>query len=80
MRKPVQRRTVDYTSSVVRHVQVLWIAIFFRENCLLDIQSDGHLLLDAHFLAFCQKTLWFGEIRPQDTADRLQPVEEGEQR
>jgi len=24
MRKPVQRRTVDYTSSVVRYVQVIW--------------------------------------------------------
>jgi len=28
-----------------------------RDNCLLDIQSDGHLLADTHFGAFCQKTL-----------------------
>ena len=44
----------------------------------MDIQSEGLLLADTHFGAFCQKTLWFGEIRPQDTADRLQPVEERE--
>ena len=50
--------------------------IIIRDNCLADIQSDGPLLADTHFGAFCQKTLWFGEIRPQDTADRLQPVEE----
>ena len=54
--------------------------IIIRDNCLADIQSDGPLLADTHFGAFCQKTLWFGEIRPQDTADRLQPVEEREQR
>ena len=51
-----------------------------RENCRLDIQSDSHLLADIHFGAFCQKRLCFDEIRPQDTMDRLQPVEEKEQR
>ena len=35
-----------------------------RDNCLLDIQSDGSLLEDTHFGAFYQKTLWFVEIRP----------------
>ena len=50
--------------------------IFLRNNCLLDIQSDGPLLADTHFGAFYQKTLWFVEIRPQDTVTRLQPVEE----
>jgi len=54
------------------------VVLIYRDNCLVDIQSDGPLLSDTHFGAFCQKTLWFIEIRPQDTAARLQPVEERE--